>query len=294
MTGINFLSLDVKCPFCGKSLMDNEHKIDNANSIKMIIELPGKKGFIRLSSIFGSYNYQVDFDVKNGEVSRFYCTHCKTELISKDFCTVCDAPMVSLVLDMGGKINFCTRKGCQNHNIGFEDLTLALKKFYQEFGLRGRQILEDFLIPPKEYVHEQTEDEENKEILETGSFLQSYCPHCMKSLIENDMLKLKIINLNEEEGYIMLSPYLNVFSSKSTIYLPEDKNISNIICFHCDKSLIVKNGKCERCGTAMAKILVSARTKMIDFYICSRKGCTWHGLSKKDLEEIRLEDSMEW
>jgi hypothetical protein len=294
MTGINFLSLDVKCPFCGKSLMDSEHKIDNANSIKMIIEIPGKKGYIRLSSIFGSYNYQVDFDVKIGEVSRFYCSHCKTELVSKDFCTACDAPMASLVLDMGGKVNFCTRKGCNNHNIGFEDLTLALKKFYQEFGLRGRQILEDLLIPPKEYVHEKTEDEENKEIIETGSFLHGYCPHCMKSLIESDMLKLKITNLNQEEGYIMLSPYLNVFSSKSTIYLPEEKDISNIKCFHCDKSLIIKNGKCERCGTAIAKILVSARTKMIDFFICSRKGCTWHGLSKKDLEEIRLEDSDEW
>ena len=30
------------------------------------------------------------------------------------------------------------------------------------------------------------------------------------------------------------------------------------------------------------------------FYICSRKGCTWHGLNKNDLENIRLEDSLEW
>jgi hypothetical protein len=33
---------------------------------------------------------------------------------------------------------------------------------------------------------------------------------------------------------------------------------------------------------------------MIDFFVCAKKGCTWHGLSKEDLDEIRLEDSMEW
>ena len=92
----------------------------------------------------------------------------------------------------------------------------------------------------------------------------------------------------------MLSPYLNVFSSKSTIFIPEEKNIQEIKCFHCDKSFIVKDNKCERCGSSIVRFLVSARTKMIDFYICSRKGCTWHGLSKNDLDEIRLEDSLEW
>jgi hypothetical protein len=33
---------------------------------------------------------------------------------------------------------------------------------------------------------------------------------------------------------------------------------------------------------------------MIDFFICAKKGCTWHGLNKKDLDDIRLEDSVEW
>src|SRR5271157_439117 len=133
MADINFLSLNVKCPFCGKSLMDNDHKIDNEPSIKIIIELRAKRGYLRLSSIYGSYNYQVDVDVADNEIARFYCPHCKLELVTKEFCLTCMAPMAMLVLDMGGKVSFCTRKGCQNHNIGFEDLSVALKKLYQEF-----------------------------------------------------------------------------------------------------------------------------------------------------------------
>ena len=294
MTGMNFLSLNVKCPVCGKSLMDSKHKVDNTNSIKLIIEVPGKKGFIRLSSIYGSFNYMLDIEIDNNVIPQFSCPHCNAELATKEQCSACESPMATLILDMGGKINFCTRKGCQNHSIGFEDLNLALKKFYEEFGLSGKQFLEENVFPPKEYIHKKTEADEHKEVIETGSFLRSYCPHCMKSLIEDDMLKLKIVNHENETGYVMLSPYLNVFSSKSNIYLPEDKNISDIKCFHCEKSLIVDNGKCEKCGTAIAKILVSVRTNMIEFYICSRKGCTWHGLSKKDIEDIRLEDSVEW
>ena len=108
------------------------------------------------------------------------------------------------------------------------------------------------------------------------------------------MMKLKILNEKNEEGVFMLAPYLNVFTSKSTIVLPEEKEVSDIRCCHCDTSLKVPEKKCEKCGTTIAKIIVGARTKMIDFYICSRKGCTWHGLNKADLENIRLEDSLEW
>jgi len=37
-----------------------------------------------------------------------------------------------------------------------------------------------------------------------------------------------------------------------------------------------------------------ATRRLVDFYICSRKGCTWHGLSQEDMNDIRLEQSMEW
>lgn len=293
MNNFNFISLHVKCPVCGQSLMDNEHKVDNEPSIHLKIETPEKSGIIRLSSIYGSYNFACDITVAPDVVAVFSCPHCKSEITSEDHCTACHAPMSTVILDIGGKINFCSRRGCKNHNIGFEDLSNALTKLYQEFGMRGRFYGDD-IVHVKEKKKTKTEEEEHKEIIESGSFLQSYCPHCKKSLIEADMLKIKVVRKEGESGYMLLSPYLNVFSSKSTVFLPEEESVGDIRCFHCDKSLMVPNLSCERCGTQVAKILVSARTKMIDFFICAKKGCTWHGLSKEDLDEIRLEDSLEW
>jgi hypothetical protein len=87
---------------------------------------------------------------------------------------------------------------------------------------------------------------------------------------------------------------MNVFSSKSTVFLPEDKVVEDLSCPHCNQSLILHDKTCEKCASPVAKINVSARTKLIDFYICTKKGCKWHGLSENDLYEIRLENSLEW
>ena len=71
------------------------------------------------------------------------------------------------------------------------------------------------------------------------------------------------------------------------------KTVKDIKCCNCGTSLMEKDMKCPKCGSDVAKILVAAMSKMIDFYICSEKGCTWHGLSNEDLNQIILEDSEE-
>jgi len=57
---------------------------------------------------------------------------------------------------------------------------------------------------------------------------------------------------------------------------------------------LVEGGKCGECGSEIAKITVSARKRLVDFHICGKKGCRWHGLSRDDMNDIRLEDSLEW
>jgi hypothetical protein len=297
MSTVNFISLKVKCPVCSKSLMDNDHKVDNEPSIKLSIESCGKKGTIRLSSVYGSFNYLTDFEISDQEIVSFSCPYCREELDTSELCKLCDAPMVSLILDLGGKVSFCSRKGCQDHSVGFEDLSMALKKLYQDYGVNAdvhklKPTRDEVYTPIK--TKQKSEADDHKEIIESGSFLHVYCPFCRKSLITDDMLKLKILNEKGESGYIMSSPYLNVFTSKSTIYLPEEKEVKDILCMHCDTSLKIPERSCEKCGSTIAKVVVGARTKMIDFYICSRKGCTWHGLNENDLENIKLEDSLEW
>ena len=282
------ISLKLKCPVCGKSLMDESQLVDNEPSILLKVEIEGAKGKINLSSIYGSYNYMTDIEMPDGEVAKFSCTHCDAHITSDSECLSCGANMVPFYLDMGGKVTICSRSGCKNHVVAFEDLSVALKKMYQEYGLAGK---DDF---KPDHVITQVEQpvDENKEIIESGTFLNSYCPHCSKSLLENDMLKLKIHN--GDKGFLMLSPYLNVFTTKSTIFLEEYKALKDVRCWHCDESLIPENKSCGKCGSDIVKIAVSARTKLIDFYICTKKGCLWHGLSEGDFFDIRLQDSLEW
>ena len=287
----NFITIFVKCPVCGKSLMDQSKMVDNEPSIQLIIKSGENKGLIWLSSIYGNYNHISEIDVKNETLAEFYCPQCRSHLTSKLNCSSCDAPMVDFNLDMGGRVSICSRNGCKNHAIEFEDLSLALRRLYQQYGFRDREYPKhlDLRTTPDPVVKD---DQDSTEILETGTFLMAYCPHCRKSLIENEMLKLKISN--GEEGILMLSPYLNVFTSKSTVFLPEEKAVKDLKCWHCDKSLIDGEKVCGKCQSPAAKISISARTKFIDFYICTKKGCKWHGLNEDDLFEIRLEDSDEW
>lgn len=287
-----FVALSLKCRFCGESLMDNKTLVDNEPSIKLHVKYQDKNGDIFLSSIYGSYNYKCDIDIPKNEIADFSCPHCEKKVNSESECLTCGGEMIPFYLDMGGKVSICSRSGCKNHHVEFEDLSLALKKMYQEYGFRGRKYPKDERADPHKLVNIEKVKNEAEEIIESGTFLQSYCPHCRRSLIVNDMLKLKIIN--GEEGFLLLSPYLNSFTSKSTIFLPEDKAVSDIKCFHCNTSLVDKEKSCGSCKSAIARINVSASMKLVDFYICTKKGCRWHGLSEEDLYSINLEESDEW
>ncbi len=127
------ISLNVKCPKCGKSLMDTEKKVDDRPGIKLAIKTAKHSGNIWLSSLYGSYIYDCDITLMTDEIAQFSCPFCKEEITSHEFCETCNAPIASIILDMGGKINFCTRKGCKKHSAEFEDLSLALKKLYEDF-----------------------------------------------------------------------------------------------------------------------------------------------------------------
>ena len=191
----NFVSLSVKCPLCSESFMDEDNLVDNEPSIKLNIDIGGKTGIINLSSIYGSFNYTCDIDIKNDEVVKFICPKCNRDINSKIECRVCKAPMFDFHLDMGGKVFVCSRKGCKNHLIEFEDLSNALRKFYQEYGYISKaHHIEPHDYPLESILVEKTPEEEFQEIIETGAFLQAYCPYCKRTLIDTDVLKLKIIN----------------------------------------------------------------------------------------------------
>jgi hypothetical protein len=128
------VSLFVKCPVCGKSLMDNEHFINGKPSVKLNITTDENRGVVWLCSIYDCYDKELSIDVREGEVVSFFCPHCNQELNVEHICNICEAPMISLVIKAGGVVLVCTRKGCTNHQIVFKDIDTELSKFYSEYG----------------------------------------------------------------------------------------------------------------------------------------------------------------
>jgi ssDNA-binding Zn-finger/Zn-ribbon topoisomerase 1 len=288
----NLISLGVKCPVCGHSLMDEKRPVDNCPSIRLNMKVGDKPGIIYLSSVWESYNFISTIEIPGKEIIELSCPHCNSVLQGKSDCELCGAPMIPMELDLGGDVCICSRMGCGNHFVKFVDFSFALKQLYIEAGHQGRPYVEDMEVP-KTPAGPATEEEERIETMRTGTFLKSYCPHCKESLIEDWSIKLKV-DRGDEEGLLMLSPYLNIFTSRSTIRLPEDELIENILCPHCNHSLVITGEECGECGSQVARIVVGATSRLVDFYICSRKGCTWHGLSREDIDHIRLEGSLEW
>jgi hypothetical protein len=288
----NLVSLRVKCPVCGHSLMDQDRPIDNCPSIKLNVKVGEKSGLMHLSSVWESFNFVCNIETPKNEILKLTCPHCNSAINGKTDCEACYAPMVPLDLELGGDVCICSRMGCKSHFVKFVDFSFALKQLYIEAGYQERPYVEDMSVILKKKAP-VTDEEEHTEIMRSGTFLQSYCPHCKKTLIEEGSIKLKI-DRGDKEGFLMLSPYLNVFTSRSTIRLTEDQIISNIRCFHCDESLGIPDEVCGDCGSRVARVVVGATSRLVDFYICSKKGCTWHGLSRQDMDDIRLEQSMEW
>ncbi len=129
-----YISLSVKCPHCGKSLMDDEELLNGKSSIKLNIQTNSSRGVIYLCSYYECFDYTTEVPLTEKEAVEFTCPHCNKELNTKEECRVCHAPMVSLLLQTGGKVSLCSRTGCSNHYVAFEDLSTELQKFYETFG----------------------------------------------------------------------------------------------------------------------------------------------------------------
>ena len=128
------IQVNVKCPRCGKSLMDEKRKIDGNPSVKMLIEYEKKKRFLHLSSLYGSYNVETELFVPEKKTALFFCPHCQNELKSTRICEVCQAPMVPFNFVSGGVIQICSRRGCKKHLIEFDNPESELSAFYDEYG----------------------------------------------------------------------------------------------------------------------------------------------------------------
>ncbi len=130
------IEVEVSCPYCGHTLMDDTNFINNAQSIYLKIKTDtGTKGEIWLSSIYGDYNYSSDISIKEGSIAKFYCPYCGKNLRRRKVeCDQCFAPIVSFRCSIGGRVSICSRYGCKNHYIVMEDPDSLVEKYYKEKG----------------------------------------------------------------------------------------------------------------------------------------------------------------
>ncbi len=127
--------------------------------------------------------------------------------------------------------------------------------------------------------------------LKFKTYLSTYCPHCNNTLNvetkENKSVNFKAI-YKKEEVELKLSPYLDVFDVECSVDLKDGTVLEDLICPHCDTSLINKSVKCGECESPVSEVTIHAASKLIPFYICSKNGCEWHGLTKRDERRIKL------
>lgn len=112
--------LEVSCTHCNHSLMDPMHLIDGVPSIRVTMSYGEVHGWLLLSSLYGSYTVESGKEIPMGAIVNLFCPHCHAELIGASNCTVCDAPMVPMIVQGGGIVQICSRRGCRSHMLDLE------------------------------------------------------------------------------------------------------------------------------------------------------------------------------
>ena len=107
--------IEVRCPHCNHSFKDETFAIDSYPSLKINASMNHRQGWIRLSCLYGSYSVSMEFEIPEGMVATFICPHCNVEIHSTSDCSQCGAPMIPMLVDCGGIVRICSRRGCKNH-----------------------------------------------------------------------------------------------------------------------------------------------------------------------------------
>jgi len=107
--------LQVNCPRCNHSLMDARHLVDGLPAIRVTFSFGRQHGWLCLSSLYGSFNTTSEFVIPSETITNFFCPYCHAELTGATNCIECSAPMVNLIVQQGGVVQVCSRRGCKGH-----------------------------------------------------------------------------------------------------------------------------------------------------------------------------------
>jgi len=115
----------VCCSVCKKSLVDTNYLIDGYPSIHLNITIESKKGWLRLSSLYGSHNITSEYEIPFNALSHFFCPHCNNEFLSFSDCPECGASMAAMFICDKCTVEVCTRRGCKGHMLNLNQINMA-------------------------------------------------------------------------------------------------------------------------------------------------------------------------
>lgn len=110
-----YFPVAVSCPRCNRSLVDPSYFLDGVASIRVTASFGRRHGWLRLSSFYGSYTVDSEYEIPMETMLDIFCPHCHTTLNSPIDCPDCDAPMVTMNVRQGGVVWICSRRGCKGH-----------------------------------------------------------------------------------------------------------------------------------------------------------------------------------
>ena len=116
--------VEVYCARCNHSLMDAEHPIEGQPSVRVTVSFGRSHGWLRLSSLYGSYAIESEHEIPIDVVANFFCPYCHAELAGATDCPHCAAPMVPLIVRGGGMVQICSRRGCRSHMLDLDGVNL--------------------------------------------------------------------------------------------------------------------------------------------------------------------------
>jgi len=107
--------VSVSCHNCNRSLMTHEHLLDGHPMVRVTASFGRKHGWMRMSSLYGDYRTECEYEIPQGAIVHFFCPRCHAELKSGRLCPDCDAPTILLLVRGGGTVQVCSRRGCKQH-----------------------------------------------------------------------------------------------------------------------------------------------------------------------------------
>lgn len=116
--------VNVSCPRCNHSFMNYERLINGHPSIRVTISFERKHGWLCLSSLYGDFTIESEYEIPWGIVANFFCPKCHAELRPVRDCPKCDAPMIPMIVQGGAMLQICSRRGCKEHMLDLSGVNI--------------------------------------------------------------------------------------------------------------------------------------------------------------------------